>query len=414
MLPLRPPSRAASVARAAGRRPVDRIEGVLRDLLPRLLPDDDPASRGRGRPAILPGALLWTGLLVGILHGAAAQADLHRQFATAGLWHWPRLTISADAIRHRLLRQGPTVLARLFADVTAELLATTPPNRSLAPFATEVVVIDESTLDPIARLLPDLHGLRRGDVRLLPGRLVGLFDVRRQLWRLIALRDDPRQNEKVAARDLVATLAPGTLVLADLGSFGFAWFDELTDRGLWWVSRLRSGTSFEVMHTLAHEGETTDELIFLGTHRSDQTGRLVRRVAYRHGDRVHQYVTNVLDPAVLSTEAVVDLSGRRWDIELALKLVKRELGLAHLGMARWEAVQTQVWGAQCHAVCVRTLRRLWSRLVAYASLPTMPTPGPRSSVGVGAGRSPPGRDQRGRKNRPYTNCTALRVWGGGW
>lgn len=50
---------------------------------------------------------------------------------------------------------------------------------------------------------------------------------------------------------------------------------------------------------------------------------------------------------MLGVEAVVDLSGRLWDIELAIKLVKRELGLAHLGVVRWEAVRTPVWGGCC-------------------------------------------------------------------
>ena len=42
---------------------------------------------------------------------------------------------------------------------------------------------------------------------------------------------DPHQNEKVLARELVEELPAGTLVVADLGYFGFAWFDWLTDRG---------------------------------------------------------------------------------------------------------------------------------------------------------------------------------------
>ena len=45
---------------------------------------------------------------------------------------------------------------------------------------------------------------------------------------------DPHQNEKVLARELVEELPAGTLVVADLGYFGFAWFDWLTDRGYHW------------------------------------------------------------------------------------------------------------------------------------------------------------------------------------
>ncbi len=48
------------------------IETVRADLIPRLGPDLKP---GRGRPAIRPGALLWAGLLVGILRHDGRQGQ---------------------------------------------------------------------------------------------------------------------------------------------------------------------------------------------------------------------------------------------------------------------------------------------------------------------------------------------------
>ena len=47
----------------------------------------------------------------------------------------------------------------------------------------------------------------------------------------------------VAAPDLVAELPAGALVLADLGYFSFPWFDDLTDAGHYWISRMRNPTS---------------------------------------------------------------------------------------------------------------------------------------------------------------------------
>lgn len=111
---------------------LDAIEATLADLLPRLA----PAPPRRGRPEILPGALLWAGLLVCILRGATRQTALWRRLGEAGLWHYP--TVPAEAVRVRLVRSGPPVLARLFADVTAALAAPLPPALELAPFAAGV------------------------------------------------------------------------------------------------------------------------------------------------------------------------------------------------------------------------------------------------------------------------------------
>ena len=38
---------------------------------------------------------------------------------------------------------------------------------------------------------------------------------------------------------MVSDLQIGTLLLFDLGYYNFEWFDTLTQRGIWWVARLR-------------------------------------------------------------------------------------------------------------------------------------------------------------------------------
>lgn len=168
--------------------------------------------------------------------------------------------------------------------------------------------------------------------------------------------DDPQQNEQVAAWDLLRRLAPGTLVLADLGYFGFAWFDALTDRGCSWVSKLRARTSYAVIHTFYQHGDTFDGVVWLGAHRADRAAHAVRLVQFRAGRALYQYVTNVTDPALLPPRDLARLYARRWDIELAFLLVKRHLGL-HL---RWGAkpvlVRQQVWATLTIAQIVQALR----------------------------------------------------------
>src|SRR4029079_16497381 len=114
------------------------------------------------------------------------------------------------------------------------------------------------TLDPVARLLPTLREKAPGDSALLPGKLAGLFDLRRQQWWHVQYIENPLQNVKVAARELVAHLPSGSLILADLGYFAFGWFDDLTQAGYWWISRLRAKTSYEVSHLFYQDATTFD------------------------------------------------------------------------------------------------------------------------------------------------------------
>jgi hypothetical protein len=335
---------------------LDAIEAVLAELIPRLAPAPNPT----GRPEILPGVLLWTGLLVALLRRTASQQALWRLLSQSGLWHFPRIPVTAEAVRIRLERTGPTVLQQLFVDVTNELAVAWPGDATLAPFATGVYALDESTLDAVARTLPTLRDLPVGDDRLLPGKLCTAFDLRTQRFASVLTTDLPRQNERVAARDLLATLPPGSLILADLGYFGFRWFDDLTDGGYHFVSKLRKNTSVAVVHVLAAgstpHGAVRDELVWLGAHRADRAKHLVRRVTVPVGRTTHVYLTNVLDPTVLPIAEVVRLYARRWDIETAFKLVKRDLGLALLWSAKGELVLTQVWGVLLLAQIASALR----------------------------------------------------------
>jgi hypothetical protein len=317
----------------------------------------DPTGQ-RGRPRILPAAVLWAGLAIGILRGATSQAGIWRVILELAWWRRPAVPLTDEAVYRRLADADPSPMAELFAGLTQALVARVEPWRQtdLAPFATDVVVLDETTLDPIARTLPILRGVPTGDDRVLPGKLAGVFDVRRQLWRTVRYLPDPRQNEKVAARDLAAALAPGALVLADLGYFGFQWFDDLTDAGHFWLSKLRAKTSTERVHTFYEDADTLDALVWLGAYRADKAKHLVRLVRFRHGETTWTYLTNVTDPETLPIPMIAALYARRWDIELAVKLVKRDLGLHLIWSAKPPVILHQVWAVLTIAQILQALR----------------------------------------------------------
>jgi hypothetical protein len=338
---------------------LDQIEAVLAEVLDDLEPDLQTPV-GRGRPRILPDLALWGGLLVCVARGFSSQLALWRLLSQTGLWHYPRFPICDQAVYKRLAQGGTHALEQLFAQTTAVLAARLAPfqdqrDPGLAPFATDIVALDESTLDPLARRLP-VVGNDPPPERRLPGKVAALFDIRRQCWRTLQLLAAATQNEKVAARELVASLARGTLILADLGYFGFAWFDDLTAGGYWWISRVRAKTSYEVVMVLAQQGETLDALVWLGVHRADRAKHLVRLIQFRHGGVLRQYLTNVRDPALLPAADVVRLYARRWDIELALKLVKRELGLHLWWSSKDVVIHQQLWAAFTLAQIVQGLR----------------------------------------------------------
>jgi hypothetical protein len=335
---------------------VAQLEGFLGELVAGMAPET--ARSGPGRPRVLPSLCLWLGLVVCVVRGFSSQLALWRLLRAGGFWLYPRVAISDEAVYQRLARAGTAPMERLFDQVRAVLAERLAPwtASALAPFATDVLALDETTLDPVARRLPELRSVPRGDRACLPGKLAGLFDVRRQQWRRIQYLAAPGQNEKVAARDMLQDLLPGTLLLADLGYFAFAWFDELSERGLWWVSRLRNKTSYIVLHRFFQDADTFDGLVWLGAHRADRAKHAVRLVRFRVGTTSFQYITNVQQPATLPILAIARLYARRWDIELAFLLVKQHLGLHLLWSAKTVVVLQQVWAVLIISQILQALR----------------------------------------------------------
>lgn len=335
---------------------LDRAEHLLREVLESCAPAP-PTRRGRGAPLVLPWLCLWAGLVVCVLRGFRSQSQLWRLLTQYGLWSYPRVDVCEQAVRNRLAQSGDQ-MERLFEQVTAALgkRLSAYEDRTLASFAERVVIIDEMRLDPLVRKLPMLQDGKEVAPPKLPGKLATRLDARTQQWDRILFVKNADQNEKVVADDLVEDLPRGSLVLADMGYFAFRWFDELTSKGYFWISRLREKTSYEIKHVFYEDDQTLDALVWLGVHRSDRARHMVRLVQFEVGGRLVRYITNVLSPKVLPIGEIARLYGRRWDVEMGFRLLKRELGLHLLWSGKTEVILQQVWAALVIAQVLQGLR----------------------------------------------------------
>jgi hypothetical protein len=322
---------------------LDQIERFLQEMIERLEPNQHEPV-GRGRPRVLPAMCLWAGVVVCVLRGWSSQLKIWRLLNNKGLWDYPRFAISDQAVYKRLEAGGVEPLKALFEQVSGVLEARLQAYRQqLAEFASEVVAIDATQLDQVLRHLPVLRQVARGADALLPGKLAGVYDVRLQQWRYVEHVPAPHENDKIAAQSLLQHIQPGALILMDLGFFSFAWFDQLTQEGYDWISRLRHNTSYTVLHTFYQQGDTFDGLVWLGAYRADRARCAVRLVTFRVGQHSYQYITNVIHPSQLSLHDIAVLYARRWDIEMAFKLIKRELGLHLFWSAKPVVLMQQVW-----------------------------------------------------------------------
>jgi len=345
----------------------EQIESFLQTVMQGLMGshDQDAAEQpGKpGRPVSLPSVSLWMAVLVAVLRGLKSQRAIWRLLAAGGWWKQPSYDIEDQAVYKRLEQGGWRPLAQVFERVSQLLAQWLQPalqvyhqrHAPLAAFASEVVALDEMHLDQVSRRLPILRHFKRGDAQLLPGKLVSLFDVRLQQWRAIDYIAQAKQNGMQEARGLLGCVNQGALVLADLGYFCFHWFDELTDLGYSWISRVKENTSVVVLHTYYEAGETFDRLVWLGAW-NIKGKYAVRQVQFRQGGELRQYFTNVCNPTVLPLVEIARLYARRWDIELAFLTLKRELGLHLIWSSKSVVVLAQVWACLIIAQVLQAIR----------------------------------------------------------
>ena len=285
-------------------------------------------------------SLLWRQL------GSVAEA-VRVLTAEGVLWADP-LAVSRQAVSERLRRLPAALFERVLLEVLPQMEARWQARRRPLPAAlawaharfAAVVALDGSTLDALLRKV----GLLRAEAKApLAGRMAALLDVVTRLPRRIWYEEDAQAHDQRFWDRAVAALAPGTLLLFDLGFLNYAHFDQLTAQGVWFLTRAAATAAYRVERVLHASADRHDLLIRLGARPAQRCAHPLRLVEVRHQGRWYRYLTNVTDPQRLPADYVVALYGERWRVEDAFNAAKRLLGLAYFWTGAANGVQVQVW-----------------------------------------------------------------------
>jgi hypothetical protein len=307
------------------------------------------------------------------------------------LWCSP-VAVSPQALAGRMRTLPPALFEGIFEEVRPALLQRAEARAHLMPAVvrrardhfTSVVAFDGSTLDALMRKVGLLRvpgetasgstaGSKPGSASgsklpaPLGGRMAALLDVGTRLPHRVWIEPDAAAHDQRFWERALAALAPETLVVFDRGLINYPVFADLTAKKVGFITRPKTNARIEVIGDASacslasgsEAGEATtdgaatsgaaisracDQWVYLGGPDPKTGQRLrMRRVAVLHHGRTHVYLTNVMDPAVLSASDVAALYRLRWRIEDAFKDVKRLLGLAYLAGSSVNAVHLQVW-----------------------------------------------------------------------
>jgi putative transposase len=144
-------------------------------------------------------------------------------------------------------------------------------------------------------------------------------------------------------------LPRGSIVVMDRGYNDYAWFNTLTNKKIFFVTRQKRNASYRVVETRpvpAEKGLLFDETIVITGAKAKSCSTPLRRVGYRDPETSKEYVflTNHFH---LAAKTIADIYKSRWQIELFFKCIKQNLKIkSFVGTSR-NAVLTQIWVAMC-------------------------------------------------------------------
>ncbi len=150
--------------------------------------------------------------------------------------------------------------------------------------------------------------------------------------------------------DRTLTFLKGSIVAIDKGYNDYSWYKQLTDKKIFFVTRLKTNAQYRTVSrraVLKNKGLTRDHTIeFTGALTSKKCPIQLRRIGYRNLETGKHYVF-LTNNFKLSAKTIADIYKARWQVELFFKWIKQNLKIKSFVGTSKNAVMTQIWIALC-------------------------------------------------------------------
>jgi hypothetical protein len=209
-----------------------------------------------------------------------------------------------------------------------------------------VKLLDSTILDVAARLIgvmasqpsrrPDKTGIRKGQVKIKTifnwcGRVPELIQLKKGLnGELSAIKGWVRKATKGAGE---------AILVFDLGFLSYQFIHWLIKEKIYFVSRIKSNTRYEIIKQLGWN----DWLVKIGITAKDQKSSIVRLVRVKEKKRWYYYMTNLMDGKRIKRKDIRLLYRYRWQIEIFFKELKHILNIKKLFFYNPNGIKGQIY-----------------------------------------------------------------------
>ena len=228
----------------------------------------------------------------------------------------------------------------LFAKLLARCQAHAPKHNF--KFKNKLYSLDASTIDLCLKVFPWARfRTTRGAIKLHVG-----LDHEGLLPAFVAITDG-KAHDLSAARAL--QLQRGSIVVMDRGYTDYAWYNQLNNNDISFVTRLKTNVRYRAIERQTvpkNKGLTCDQTIGLTGARAKHCPIRLRRIGYKDADTGIHY-TFLTNHFTLAARTIADIYKARWQIELFFKWSKQNLKIKRFLDTSRNAVLTQIWIAMC-------------------------------------------------------------------
>jgi putative transposase len=234
---------------------------------------------------------------------------------------------------------------KMYEELFGKLLARTQamPQGHGFRFKNKLYSLDASTIDLCLNLFPWARFRKnKGAVKLHVG-----LNHTGYLPEFIAITDG-KTADVTAGRCI--DFPKHSIVVCDRGYNDYDWFNSLTMKEVFFVTRIKTNAKYEVIKSNqvnSKQSVISDEVIrFTGLKASEKCPAKLRLVTYYDSktDKQYQFLTNHFK---LIAKTIADIYKSRWQIELFFKWIKQNLKIKKFIGTSENAVMTQIWVAMC-------------------------------------------------------------------
>ena len=263
--------------------------------------------------------------------------DALRCFVSAGrrLYHLGLRVIARSTVADANKSRPVDFFKDLFSEMYA-LCATKAPSHKFR-FKSKLYSMDASTIKLCLQLFPWAK-FRKAKAGI---KMHTVLDHNGYIPAFVNITEAKIHEARVAPQ---TDFQPGSIVVFDRGYNNYKWFNALTEKRIFFVTRLKRNAAYKLLDRLTvnrKKGVTSDHRIEVTRNK---TSLILRRIGYRDALTGKHYVflTNNFS---LCARTIADIYKERWQIELFFKEIKQNLHIKRFVGNSENAVLIQIYTA---------------------------------------------------------------------